>query len=175
MKALRFCYLYLFWATIILLGMYLSEEICYFRDTRPFCSPLANVTFLRIRDDRLGHGYFGAPRSGNRRHLGVDLLAQEGEPVVAVRSGFAQVAYQQGMGTFVKVMHPDGLQTIYGHLSETYLPGKTRVRQGQVIGSVGKSGNAFHRAILPHLHFEIRNGKRALDPTPLLEKALTMP
>ena len=175
MKALRFFSLYLFWVTIILLGAFLFEEKWYFRDERSFCSPLANARVLRIRDDRLGQGYFGAPRSGNRRHLGVDLLAQEGEPVVVVRSGVAQVAHQQGMGTFVKVMHPDGLQTIYGHLSETYLSGKARVRQGQVIGAVGKSGNASNRAILPHLHFEIRDGKRALDPTPLLEKALTMP
>ena len=173
MKLLKFCFFYLFLVGVFLGGIYLFEERVYFRDERPFLSPLADAVSLRIRDDRLGQGYFGAPRSGRRRHLGIDLLAKEGEAVVAVRSGFAQVDHQEGMGTFIKMKHPDGLQTIYGHLSEVYLPKKTRVRQGQVIGAVGKSGNASNRAILPHLHFEIRDGRRALDPTPLIREALS--
>jgi len=173
MKSIRFLLSYFVLAILLCGFFYLLEGTYYFRDQRPFQMPLANATKLRIREDHLGKGYFGASRSGGRRHLGIDLLASQGDPVIAVRGGIAQVGHHQGMGTFVKVMHPDGLQTIYGHLSETYLPGKTKVRQGQVIGAVGKSGNASHRSILPHLHFEIRNGKKALDPTPLIQEALT--
>ncbi|HLD41297.1 MAG TPA: M23 family metallopeptidase, partial [Candidatus Omnitrophota bacterium] len=38
------------------------------------------------------------------------------------------------------------------------------VRQGDKIGEVGKTGNANHRSIIPHLHFEIRRGNAPLDP-----------
>ena len=174
-RIVRFCSLYLLVSALVFGGSYLFEERYYFRDPYPFESPLISATTLRIREDRLGKGTFGAPRSGKRRHLGIDLLATEGEPVVAVRSGVAQVEHQEGMGTFVKIKHREGLQTIYGHLSEAYLPRIARVRQGQVIGAVGKSGNASRRAILPHLHFEIRDGKQVLDPTPFIQEALARP
>jgi len=171
MKLLRFSLLYLILAGLGTGSLFLFEETVYFRDRAPLVFPLAEAT-LRIRNDRLGKGTFGAPRSGRRRHLGIDLLAAAGQPVVAVKSGVARVLDQPGMGLFVKIEHPNGLQTIYGHLSESPLLKTTRVRQGEVIGAVGKSGNASHRAILPHLHFEMRNGKKAINPTPFLQQAL---
>ena len=173
MRVAQFFLLYGILVGVVMGGLFCFEEGFYFKDRQLLQPPLPTSSRLEIRQDRLGKGHFGAPRSGKRRHLGIDLLASSGEPVVAAKSGVAEVQYQPGMGTFVKIRHPDGLQTIYGHLSEVYLPARVRVRQGQVIGAVGKSGNASQEAILPHLHFEIRDGRKALDPTPLLKEALT--
>ena len=116
----------------------------------------------------MGRGEFGAKRSGGRRHRGVDLVAEEGDPVVATRSGRVRVGHvPRGMGKFVTVTHRDGLKTIYGHLSRITVRDKSRVRQGQVIGAVGKTGNASSRRMKPHLHFEIRQDEKVLDPLPL--------
>ncbi|MBI4436202.1 MAG: M23 family metallopeptidase [Candidatus Omnitrophica bacterium] len=161
--------LFLGLAFVLSLSFYLFEEFYYYRDRQAWISPLPSTKNIAIRRDRLGKGDFGAKRNGGRHHQGVDLLAEVGTPVVAVRSGRARIGnVPRGMGKFVTVTHRDGTKSLYGHLSEIYVSDHSRVRQGQLIGSVGKTGNASSKAISPHLHFEIRQGKKFLNPTPFL-------
>ena len=144
-------------------------EFYYYRDKVDWVFPLSAEGRFAIRRDRWGRGDFGAKRNGGRRHQGVDLLAKEGSLVFAVRSGRARVGeVQGGMGKFVSVRHRGGIRTIYGHLSEVYVKDRSRVRQGQILGAVGKTGNAKAEGLLPHLHFEMRRGDQVLDPTPIL-------
>ena len=112
---------------------------------------------------------WGAPRSGGRRHQGVDMLAPTGTPLQAVVSGFlAQNALQVLGGITMSLVGDNGNRYYYGHLSAYEgLPG--RVEQGQVIGYIGDTGNAIG---VPHLHFEIHpNLGGPVNPTPSVRAA----
>ena len=136
-----------------------------------FMLPLGSAGPARIRADAYGSGEFGAPRSGGRTHRGVDLAAPMGTAVLAAKSGTARIGRKKnGMGLYVEVHHPDGSMTLYGHLREILVRDGQRVRRGQVLGSVGKTGNAGHRLIQPHLHFEVWDAhRRMVDPLKRLE------
>lgn len=114
----------------------------------------------------MGEGHFGARRSGGRRkHKGLDIAGCIGEPIAAAKSGIAETGeVPRGMGKYVKVSHPDGSITVYGHLSSVSVANKSWVWQGQEIGEIGKTGNADYPNMDPHLHFEIRINGKAVDP-----------
>jgi len=137
----------------------------YYRDRKPFVSPIYYTSEVPIRSDAYGDGRFGARRRGGRRHRGLDISAPLGEEVMAFRGGRARLMLQKGgMGKYIVIRHPGGYSTLYGHLSECLVKDRQRVRQGAVIGRVGKTGNARHKGIEPHLHFEIRKDGEYLDP-----------
>jgi murein DD-endopeptidase MepM/ murein hydrolase activator NlpD len=125
---------------------------------------------LPIRCDEYGEGWFGAKRSGGRKHTGADLVAKMQSPVYAAKSGWARNYYiPRGYGNLVIINHPGGWQTRYGHLSrcatEKFRWGRFRwVRQGEIIGFIGKTGNADSDGIIPHVHFEIRHNDEPVDP-----------
>ena len=122
-----------------------------------------------IRNDSYGDGEFGAKRNGGRTHNGIDILAPIGAPVYAAKSGVAFCGnVPTGYGKYVMIYHPDGLQTMYGHLSEQSVYSGQKVRKGQLIGLVGKTGNAGNAYMKPHLHFEIRSRGAAIDPRQLM-------
>lgn len=135
-----------------------------------FVCPLRIEKELPIRSDVMGDGCFAAKRSGGgRRHRGLDIAGSVGQSVFAAKSGVAETAeVPRGMGKYVKISHFDGYLTIYGHLSSVTACNKRWVWQGQEIGKVGKSGNADHPQISPHLHFEIRKNGEPQDPLPHL-------
>lgn len=154
---------------LIILPVYLFVSL-YFLDKAYFLCPVRCIRDMVIRSDGLGDGFFAAGRSGNRVHEGIDLLAATGATVFASRSGVVIRARQNnGMGKFVKIMHAGGITTTYGHLSQIFVSENQFVRQGEVIGSVGKTGNASSRLILSHLHFEVRKDNLPLDPLEYLE------
>lgn len=127
--------------------------------------PLAHEPLV-IREDAKGDGRFDAPRSGNRRHQGVDIVGTVGEPVSAVRSGrVVRAQRRRGLGLVVVVQHRTGWRSLYAHLNTLDVTEGQRVRQGQVLGMVGKTGNARHRWIIPHLHFEFAHGETVVNPS----------
>jgi murein DD-endopeptidase MepM/ murein hydrolase activator NlpD len=135
-------------------------------DKRYFSCPIEYKGDILIRNDNHGSGLFASNRSGRRIHKGIDLLADVGEAVSAAKSGRVLSATQNhGMGKYIIIRHVDNYITIYGHLSEILVRKNDYVRQCQVIGKVGKTGNARARDMLPHLHFEIR--KKGLPQDPL--------
>jgi len=102
------------------------------------------------------------------------ILAPEGTPVVAARSGRVMSSgLAGGYGLAVELEHQQPhRRTLYGHLSELYVRSGETVRQGEVIGRVGSTGLSTG----PHLHFEVRRAERGgwvaiepgdLDPTHL--------
>lgn len=118
---------------------------------------------------------FGDPRSGGRSHEGIDLLASLGQEVYAVVDGV--LTRQAGADSSLSgnawgLTSSDGTYYFYAHLSAFAegLAVGSPVRQGQVIGYVGDTGNPG--AGNYHLHFEIHPGGQtnpAVDPFPLLE------
>lgn len=148
------------------------------RATPTLASPLPAARKLAIRHDAWGSGRFGATRGRGRatyRHQGLDLLSPAGTPVYAVKAGRARVGRTRGMGKYVEVIHSPREKTKYGHLSKILVNSRQAVRQGQLIGRVGKTGNAQASGIQPHLHFEWWKRGRAVDPTPALRRYLAAP
>ncbi len=109
---------------------------------------------------------WGAPRSGGRRHQGVDMMAARGTPVVAVVSG--SVTHRgNSLGGLSFHLYGDDGNYYYGTHLSAYGNGG-HVAGGTVIGYVGDTGNA---AGTPHLHFEIHpGGGAAINPYPTVAR-----
>lgn len=114
-------------------------------------------------------------------HTGIDYGCPLGTPVLAsadgtvMRAGFAATGY----GYYVTIQHPDGSATVYAHLKTPIVTVGQEVKQGDVIGYSGNTGNSTG----PHLHFEARHKwadyKSHFDPMrlPLIcaDEAITEP
>ncbi len=111
---------------------------------------------------------WGNPRSGGRRHQGVDMMARRGTPLVAVVSGSVQFKHNSLGGNAVWLRGDDGHAYYYAHLS-AYEGSSRGVAQGEVIGYVGDTGNATG---VNHLHFEVHpGGGAAVNPYPYVVDA----
>jgi murein DD-endopeptidase MepM/ murein hydrolase activator NlpD len=98
---------------------------------------------------------------GHHWHSGIDLAAARGTAVMATLPGVAKVIVSAaGYGLHVIIDHGGGLSSLYGHLNTVIVMTGEYVVAGEVIGTVGASGNATG----PHLHFEIRRDGIAEDP-----------
>jgi murein DD-endopeptidase MepM/ murein hydrolase activator NlpD len=100
-------------------------------------------------------------------HAGLDLAVPAGSDVRASGGGTVeQTGTDAAYGLFVLLVHPEGYETMYGHLSRILVRRGEVVRSGQVIALSGSSG----RSTAPHLHFEIRRAGRSIDPLSLVRE-----
>lgn len=119
-----------------------------------------------------GSGEFIWPLQGwltqdyHTHHRAVDIAAPIGTPIVAVDRGRVTRAgwNEQGYGLFVIIDHNIGYVTLYAHLSEIWVKAGDIVTQGQFLGAVGSTGNSTG----PHLHLEIRDFGKRVDPLDFL-------
>ncbi|WP_156995313.1 M23 family metallopeptidase, partial [Elstera litoralis] len=96
-------------------------------------------------------------------HKGVDWSAPRGTPVVAAGDGIVDtVKSHRGYGKYIRIVHDDRTETVYAHLDQFAKGIKVgqAVRQGQVIGTVGRTGIASGN----HLYFELVVDGRHIDP-----------
>jgi len=94
--------------------------------------------------------------STNNVHTGQDFPMKIGSPVSASLDGYvSSINPGPGYGTAIVIDHPNGYQTVYGHLSERTVNLGEQVKKGQKIGKSGNTGNTTG----PHLHYEVRQGK----------------
>lgn len=120
---------------------------------RPLWVPVEGVGINKLHDS------FGAPRSGGRKHLGIDIFAPQGTTVRAAAAGTIiglQLAGKGGIA--VHQLDATGRYVYYYAHLNGYAPDLVRgmrVEQGQLIGYVGSTGNADKAS--PHLHFEIQH------------------
>jgi murein DD-endopeptidase MepM/ murein hydrolase activator NlpD len=111
---------------------------------------------------------WGAPRSGGRRHQGIDIFARRGTPVTTPVAGLVlRVGRNRLGGNFVAVLGPALQVHYFAHLDRfgDVVEGDV-VRAGDVVGYVGDSGNA--KGGPPHLHYAIYSRGRAINPYPIL-------
>ncbi len=96
-----------------------------------------------------------------RHHHGVDFAAPYGTPVSSIGDGTVIFAgWKGGYGKYIRIRHPNGYMSGYGHLSRILVRRGQRVKQGQMIGRVGSTGLSTG----PHLHFEILKDGRFVNP-----------
>jgi murein DD-endopeptidase MepM/ murein hydrolase activator NlpD len=120
---------------------------------------VSSVPRTKISSD---FGWRNDPIDGRQRfHAGTDLRLAYGRDVRAAAAGVVTFAGEQGgYGTSVTVRHSDGLETRYAHLSAMDVQVGDTVSAGQVIARSGNTG----RTTGPHLHFEVRQHGRPVDP-----------
>ncbi len=95
-----------------------------------------------------------------RHHNGLDIGC-EIQPVVATARGVvARTGHDKGLGRFVKIMHGNGYETTYGHLSEVWVQPGQVLDLAEPLGVAGQTGLATG----VHLHYEIRKDGRLADP-----------
>ena len=102
------------------------------------------------------------PFTGKRQfHYGIDIATNFGNPIVATADGIVISMDNDKMGgKNVIISHGNGLTTHYLHMSKFLVKSGQRIKRGDVIGLVGKSG----KALGPHLHYEVRLNNKPTNP-----------
>lgn len=108
---------------------------------------------------------FGAGPGGTRNE-GINIAAPRGTPVRAADAGVVAYVGNQlrGYGNLILIKHPEGWISAYAHCGAILVKSGEKVRRGQIIARIGATGDVKE----PQLHFELRRGKKAVDPRPLL-------
>lgn len=112
----------------------------------------------------------GFGNRGGEFHRGLDLAANQGEPIHVAKAGTVLKAeYHFSWGNYVVIQHEDGMTTLYAHQQQYVVKAGDTVSQGQTIGYVGTTGNSTG----PHLHLEVNRDSSLLqdhlvDPQPIL-------
>ena len=103
-----------------------------------------------------------------RAHKGVDIAAPKGTTVFTAAEGeVVRTGYDpEGYGNFIEVRHPNGMSTLYGHLSRIDVANGDAVTMGQRIGLVGSTGYSTG----PPLHFEVRRNGAQVNPTKVVDR-----
>lgn len=127
----------------------------------PFANPIPGAKISS------NFGYRKDPFNGrSAMHSGMDFKAPTGTPVRATGDGVvASAGRKGGYGKVVEIRHKNGLITRYAHLSRINVKKGHKVNVGQMIGKVGSTG----RSTGPHLHYEVRQGKTARNPSKYIQ------
>ncbi len=113
---------------------------------------------------------FSPSGKGKVQNDGINIAAAKGSPVVAANTGtVAHVGNQlRGFGNVVLVKHKnEGTMTVYAHLDKIYVKKDEVVSRGQKLGTIGQTGTVTE----PQLHFEIRKGRKPIDPNKYLQNS----
>jgi len=131
-------------------------------------APAVNGSTVKLRWPTKGTLTSRFGRRGSRMHDGIDIGAKEGTPVYASASGEVVYSDQRlsGYGKLIIIRHSRDMFTAYAHNQRNLVRKGDRVKGGDVIARVGKTG----RASGPHLHFEVRRGSTPVDPLAYLPR-----
>jgi len=109
-----------------------------------------------------GFGWRKDPFTGKQAfHFGIDIATSFGNPVVATADGIViELKNDKISGKTIILSHGRGITTQYLHLSKFLVQAGQKVKRGDTIGLVGKTG----KALGPHLHYEVRINDKAVNP-----------
>lgn len=126
-------------------------------DCSTFVLPLDSMTHVTSK--------YGPRR--RRMHKGIDLKVQVGDTIRAAFDGKVRIRNfeRRGYGNYLVIRHPNGLETIYGHLSKCLVDANQIVKAGEAIALGGNTG----RSTGSHLHFETRFLGQALNPADIID------
>jgi murein DD-endopeptidase MepM/ murein hydrolase activator NlpD len=107
-------------------------------------------------------GYRIDPFTGKRAfHAGIDIATNLGNPVVATADGtVVEATFNKFLGRTVIISHGGGIITQYGHLNKYIVKAGQRIKRGDLLGYIGKTG----KALGPHLHYEVRINGTPVNP-----------
>ena len=110
---------------------------------------------------------YGQQRGGSHND-GINIAASRGAKVHAAENGVVAYAGNElrGFGNLLLIKHAGGFMTAYAHNDQLLVVRGQKVKQGQEIARVGSTGSVA----TPQLHFEIRKGRKAIDPIRYLPK-----
>jgi murein DD-endopeptidase MepM/ murein hydrolase activator NlpD len=116
-----------------------------------------------------GFGSRKAPtRGASRNHKGIDLRGPVGTPIYATADGIVgRAQWVRGYGKYVELEHGNAIETRYAHMSALNVYPGQRVRKGEILGFMGSTGYSTGS----HLHYEVRIGGEAVNPTSFLASA----
>lgn len=120
--------------------------------------------------------FWGSDRdAGARRHEGIDIFGKMETPLLAVAPGTISRVEETKLGGKVVWLRPEGkpYHIYYAHLNEQLVRPGQEVKQGDVVGLMGKTGNA--KSTAPHLHFGIYTMGGAIDPFPFVNPSVKNP
>jgi len=124
-------------------------------DFSQYCHPNRNV----VTSD------FGF-RRGWQFHYGIDTRLKIGDSICSSFDGMVRIVLRgRAYGNYVVIRHFNGLETVYGHLSKTFVKVNQVVRSGEIIALGGNTG----RSTGPHLHYEIRYLGQPISPRELID------
>lgn len=134
-------------------------------DCSGFVMPLEGT--MRVTSN---YGYRARYR---REHKGIDLALRTGDDVRAAFDGKVRIrGYERGgYGNYIVIRHPNGLETVYGHMSRCIAQEGQIVKAGEVIGKGGSTG----RSTGPHLHFETRFLGIDINPALIIDFSVGAP
>lgn len=107
------------------------------------------------------------PKAKGLQNDGINIAAPRGTPVRAAQNGVVAYAGNElrGFGNLLLVKHSNGWITAYAHNDSLLVKRGDKISKGQNIAKIGSTGNVS----TPQLHFELRKGRRAVDPKPYLK------
>lgn len=146
-----------------------SRKVNPFKESDVPNSKVINVTGYHMPvPGKVTSEYGYRPRFG-RMHRGVDLALKTNDTVYAAFDGKVRLTNYEakGYGNYVILRHPNGLETVYGHLNKHLVKENQTVKAGQPIGLGGNTG----RSTGPHLHFETRFMGYAINPAAIFDFA----
>ncbi|MEO9477869.1 MAG: peptidoglycan DD-metalloendopeptidase family protein [Cyclobacteriaceae bacterium] len=131
-------------------------------DNTPSIFPVKIEKDVKVRVSS-EYGMRKDPFNGNKKwHMGMDIAAPKGTPVIATADGVIELVDNQpnGYGKHVVIKHDETTRTKYAQMDAYVVKVGETVSKGEVIGYVGSSG----RSTNPHLHYEVQIGDRKVNP-----------
>ncbi|PWC82010.1 gamma-D-glutamyl-meso-diaminopimelate peptidase [Azospirillum sp. TSH100] len=131
--------------------------------------PRGGARFLWPVKGKLISGY--GPKPDGLHNDGLNIAAPKGTAVVAADNGVVAYAGNElrGFGNLLLLKHSDGWITAYAHLDKIEVERGASVKRGQVIARVGQTGGVSS----PQLHFELRKGSQAVDPSDQMDRKVS--
>ena len=131
---------------------------------------------LKHGKNRITQGYKATHRAVDlgKNHLTEPVIAHSAGVVIFCQTGHKNAKGSTGTASYgncVKLDHGAGYETLYAHLATVSVKHGEQVAAGQVIGTMGNTGNSYGA----HLHFEVRKQGEKIDPTPYVNADLPMP
>lgn len=156
-------------AGLVLLSTTFSFASVFSSASKPTAALSKSLVFPVSGKSNIG-SFWGAVRDGGRRkHEGIDIFARKGTPVVAICDGIIVSRGNTPRGGKTLWLQAVGhaWTVYYAHLDQQKVKVGQYVRKGEVIGTVGNTGNAKYTP--PHLHFGIYTWLGAVNPLPYVK------
>jgi len=150
------------------------KALRYYRSIGKVDEMLENLFPIEYKYGYMYSNDWGEKRTygGDRKHEGIDIICVKGTPIRSVCDGTVEKRGWNTLGGWrVGIRGTDGLYYYYAHLSGFAVSQGEKVRKGKTIGYAGASGygsEGEEGKFIPHLHFGIYQGNKAINPYPFL-------